>query len=136
MNQESNFADLVLSKFDPNRTFEVQVYYDRDGDCIEFITSNEDFFAERIDSLVTVYYGRESKQVIGSLIKGVHSIIQAILEKLPGFKIEVADNQVVLEHLFTARMWSSAGDEPAVLTYRKLRDVARETGAVAELCAV
>jgi hypothetical protein len=71
----NEFADLAMARVEPARPFETQVLYDPDGDCIEFLISNEGFFAERIDSLVTVYYGRESGEIVGSLIKGVRRII-------------------------------------------------------------
>lgn len=133
MQRETEFSELVMSKVIADGPFATQVVYDADGDCIEFLASNEGFYAERIDSLVTVYYGRESGDVIGSLIKGVRGIIAKLSETFPGFRIEIEDGRIKLEHLFTAKMWSSK-DQPAVLTYRKLRDVAERTGAEAELC--
>ncbi len=46
-------------------------YYDPDGDCIEFLARPEPFYVERVDDLVTVYYSQETREVIGSLLKGV-----------------------------------------------------------------
>jgi hypothetical protein len=106
--------------------FTPMAHYDADGDCVEFIATNETFRAERIDSLVTVYIGRESNEVVGSLIKGVSSFIKGAVERFPGFKIEIEHGRVKLEHLFTLRLWESDQDPDgtAVLVYRKLRDVA------------
>jgi hypothetical protein len=131
----NEFADLAMARVEPARPFETQVLYDPDGDCIEFLISNEGFFAERIDSLVTVYYGRESGEIVGSLIKGVRRIIASLSQKLPGFKIDVEDGRLRLEHLFTAQLWASPSAEPDVgVVYRKLRQAAERADAEADLC--
>ena len=59
-----------------------------------------------------------------------------MLQKMPGFRIEIHDGPISLQHIFLARMWSS-NFEPqgvATLTYRKLIDVSSETVAEGELC--
>jgi hypothetical protein len=115
--------------------------YDPDGDCIEFLAKPEPFYAERIDDLVTVYYSQETREVIGSLIKGASRFCSEILKRLPGFRIEVIDRDVRLEHIFLAKLWSSEHDpaDLATITYRKLIKVAEETGVKLEgadqLCA-
>jgi hypothetical protein len=139
MTTDDNFAALVLGKVDVNRPFETQIYYDSDGDCIEFLASNEPFYAERMDSLVTVYYSEETNEVIGSLIKRVKSFIREVIQKVPGFKIEVRDGHIRLEHIFTAKMWYFKDDENQeqfVKIYQTLRDKAEECNAQAELCSV
>jgi len=91
--------------------------------------------------LVTVYYSQETHEVIGSLIKGASKFCHEILKRLPGFRIEVVDRNVRLEHIFLAKLWSSAHDpaDLATITYRKLIQVAEETGVTLEgaehLCA-
>src|SRR5438128_9031297 len=70
--------------------------YDPDGDCIEFLAKPEPFYAERIDDLVTVYYSQETREVIGSLIKGASRFCSEILKRLPGFRIEVVDRNIRL----------------------------------------
>ncbi|NLF07990.1 MAG: hypothetical protein GX594_08425 [Pirellulaceae bacterium] len=133
---ENTFAQLVLDRATKGNHFRPQAYYDPDGDCIEFLAKNEPFYGERIDSLVTVYYSEKNHEVIGSLIKGVSSFIAEMTKKAPGFRIEVQDGRVRLEHIFTARLWHS--DQPprdeVILTYQKLRDVAEKTEAEAALC--
>lgn len=133
----TDFSEMVMDHAQAvsSEPFETQVYYDRDGDCIEFLTAPDDFYAERVDNLVTVYYSRESGEIIGSLIKGVSTTIKSILDRMPGFKIEIQDGRVRLEHLFAAQIW--ADDEnhssPKTITYQKLREAAEKTDAVAEL---
>jgi hypothetical protein len=108
--------------------------YDPDGDCIEFLASPEPFYAERIDDLVTVYYSQETREVIGSLIKGASRFCNDILKRLPGFRIEVIDRHVRLEHIFLAKLWSAEHDpaDLATVTYRKLIKAAEETGVTLE----
>ncbi|MBM4072467.1 MAG: hypothetical protein FJ271_26595 [Planctomycetes bacterium] len=108
--------------------------YDPDGDCIEFLAKPEPFFAERIDDLVTVYYSQETREVIGSLIKGASRFCDQLLQRLPGFRIEVIDQNVRLEHIFLAKLWSAEHDpgDLTTITYRKLIKVAEETGVELE----
>src|SRR5665213_284351 len=130
------YADAVTRMVSPAVDFVPTTTYDPDGDCIEFITKNDDFYAERIDELVTIYYSRESNEIIGSLIKGVRGFCKKILERCPGFKIEIHDGRVKLEHLFLAKMWSSdveLGDVKVVM-YRKLIEAAEEAKAEADMC--
>lgn len=138
MNVMSNaeFAEAVLRMAAPTEQFEPTTTYDPDGDCIEFIAQPDDFYAERIDDLVTVYYSRTSNEVIGSLIKGVSSFCEKMVEKFPGFMIEIRDGKVRLQHLFRARLWADQAADPKdvrVITYQKLIEVAEQADAEAEV---
>lgn len=139
--QETEFAELVLSKVEPNRELELpQVVHDPDGDCIEFLAVNEDFRAKRVNSLVTVYIGRESNEIVGSLIKGVNAVIKGILDDFPGFKVEIDGRRVRLQHIFTAKMWEAKYDDDkddgTIEVYAKLRQLAEAKNAEVELCEV
>jgi hypothetical protein len=59
-----------------------------------------------------------------------------MLEKMPGFRIEIHDGRVKLVHLFRARLWASQFDPQAMpaLVYRKLIEVAEEAEIEAEMC--
>ena|ERR1700722_7525813 len=129
------FAEFAKGLAKPTDKFEPAATYDPDGDCIEFIASPDSFYAERIDDLVTIYYSHETNQIIGSLLKGVSRFCESVLEKFPGFKIEIQDRRVRLEHLFLAKLWSAKdADNIPVLTYRKLIEIAEATKAEVELC--
>src|SRR5436190_23109222 len=119
-------AELARSAGPPQPT----AVYDADGDCIEFLSSPEPFYAERVDELVTVYYSQETNEIIGSLIKGASKFCNDILKRLPGFRLEVIDRNVRLEHIFLAKLWSTEHDSAglATITYRKLIQVAEELG--------
>ena len=130
------FAERVMGMAEPSEPFESQVTYNPDGDCIEFIASPDNFYAERVDGLVTVYYSERTGQVIGSLIKGVRSFCDRMLKTNPGFGIEIRDGKVRLKHLFLAHLWnmSEQAEDITVITYEKLGELADKVDATAELC--
>lgn len=125
------FAELVVSRVPAAHRFAALAHYDADGDCIEFIISPESFYAERIDTLVTVYRSQDTNEIVGSLIKGVRKFLQQVLRHSPGFRIEIREGRIKLTHLFTAKLWTEELDAKVVpgLIYQKLREKAEETGA-------
>lgn len=125
-----DFAAHLLKLAQEAPAFQPSATYDADGDCIEFLMAPDPFYAERIDDLVTVYYSQETKEIIGSLIKGV----QSFLKKHPGLKIEIQDGRVRLVHLFRASFWNKDDPQPMESrTYRKLIEAAEELNIEAEL---
>jgi hypothetical protein len=132
------FAAHIMKLAHDAPTFRPTTTYDSDGDCIEFLASPDLFYAERVDDLLTVYYSQETREIIGSQIKGVSRFCKEMLEKLPGLKIEVQDGPVTLQHIFLAKLWTSdpQPDKMAMRTYRKLIEVARKSDAKADLACV
>jgi hypothetical protein len=130
------FADRMLLLARPAEQFRPSATYDPDGDCIEFLAKPDPFYAERLDDLVTVYYSQTTKEVIGSLIKGVKSFHEHVLAKMPGFSIEIDDGKIKLVHIFRAQLWSTrvGSQEMLALTYKKLINVANEVEVEAEKC--
>jgi len=51
--------------------FESRPVYSRDGDFLTLFLKDEDYYAERIDDLLTVYYSTQSDELIGCKVKGV-----------------------------------------------------------------
>jgi hypothetical protein len=133
----SEYAAKVLELADTARPFRPTAYYDADGDCIEFLARPDNFHGERLDDLVTVYVSEETGEVIGSLLSGVTPLCRNLLERLPGFRIEIQQGKVKLVHIFLARLWSSDAAQGglATVTYQKLIDVAGQTGVEVELKA-
>lgn len=123
---DTELKRLIFEEPPPRVEFRPIATYSRQGDCIEFLISDESFRAERLDSLVTVYYGRESKDVVGSLIKGVSKFIRETLRRYPGFRIEIHGGRVKLSYLFTARLWDSEDNSEGTKTLIYLRDAAEE----------
>ena len=132
----SDFAKRMMLLARPAEQFEPTATYDPDGDCIEFLAKPDPFYAERVDDLVTVYYSQETNEVIGSLIQGVRSFCQKILQTMPGFRIEIGDGRVRLVHIFRARLWTWKTDpeDLATLTYEKLIQIAEDSDVEAEMC--
>jgi hypothetical protein len=112
-------------------SFTPSATYDPDGDCIEFMFAPDDFYAERIDDILTVYYSRVTGELIGSLVKN----ISAIKQKHPCvYAISVEDGKVQLRHLLVAAAGVLDLDQSQLLIYRKLVKAAEESHAEAELC--
>ena len=137
----SEFARRMTLLAHPAEQFNPIATYDPDGDCIEFLAKPDAFYAERIDDLVTVYYSQETDEVVGSLIKGVSKFCRETLSQMPGFRIEIQDGPISLQHIFLARMWSAhiSPEDLATLTYRKLVEVSKGAfveGAEDGLCVV
>lgn len=130
------FAKRMMLMARPAEQFRPTATYDLDGDCIEFLAKPDPFYGERVDDLLTVYYSQETGEVVGSLLKGVARFCQQMLEKMPGFRIEIDDGRVQLVHIFRARLWSSQLDPQAMpaLVYRKLIEVADAAEVEADLC--
>jgi hypothetical protein len=130
----ADFAAHLLKLAQDAPAFQPTAVYDADGDCIEFLSRPDPFYAERVDDLVTVYRSQDNGEIIGSLIKGVHPL----LEKHPGLRIEVQDGRVRLVHLIRARLWTSNLDPMDILsvTYRKLIEVAEESNVETELTPI
>jgi len=138
LTSNTDFAKRMMLLAKPAEEFRPTTTYDADGDCIEFLAKPDPFYGERVDDLVTVYYSQETGEVVGSLLKGVSGFCKSILERMPGFKIEINDGRVKLEHIFLARLWFAERDpqELVTLTYRKLIEVAEKAEAKVELCSI
>lgn len=118
------FAKRVRDITDGVQCAGASAYYDPDGDCIEFLARAEEFWAERIDDLVTVYYSEQRGEVIGSLIKGVSRFIK----EHPNLAIFVEAGRVRLSHLFLAGLLCDQPNQQdlEVVTYKKKQQVYKE----------
>ncbi len=134
----SEFGEYMQKLATKAPPFAPTAVYDPDGDCIEFLASPEVFRAERLDDLVTVYYGQETGKIVGSLIKGVRRFRRQTLKKIPGFVIEIEDGPVKLVHIFLAKLWTTKPEAGKLVgvTYKKLIEIAQSVDVKAELSAV
>ena len=126
---------LLALAVSPPEAFSAEAHYSESGDCVEFIASPEPFYGERIDSLVTVYYGQQTGDIVGALVKGYRAKIIPWLKQKPGVKIELVDGQLKLGVLFHARQLE-AGDKIIAQRYQKLRQVAERTDVCVDMCPV
>jgi len=136
MNTLSNeeFAKEIMKLANETPSHGPIAYYDQDGDCIEFLSTPGNFYAERIDDLITVYYDEKTDEIIGSLVKDVSQFIK----KNPRFAILVESGRVRLAHLFIAGLGSQT-QEPndiVIQTYKKLLEQAEETSVEAGFAVI
>ena len=131
----AEFAKRMILLAKPAEQFRPTATYDADGDCIEFLSKPDSFYAERVDDLVTVYYSQETGEIVGSLVKGIGRFCRDFSKSNPGFKIVIEGGHVKMEHIFLARLWSSTQDRHTLqtLTYEKLIEVSGETEVEGEL---
>ncbi len=59
----------------PAKGFTPKPYYSTVGDCIIYYATNEDCYARRLNSLLTVFLSMETNKVIGCKVKGVKRVI-------------------------------------------------------------
>ena len=131
------FTESMLELSQEPIDFVPDAYYNKAGDCIEFLAKPDPFYCERINDQVTVYYSQISKDVIGAQIKDIKKLKAEILSKMPGFAIEIRDGKVKLSMLFLASLWSADWQDNEtcyVQVYEKLRQYAEENNAEAEFC--
>jgi hypothetical protein len=104
-------------------------------ETFEFFAANDSFYAQSIDDLVTVYYSQATDAVVGIRLKKAKIFFQRFLKNAPGFKSEIRDHRIKVEHLFTAKIWAEGETPPdaRVLTYRQLRDVAQANNVEADI---
>ncbi len=132
------FAKAVMSLGTPQDEFAPSATYIPEGDCLECIFAPDDYYAERIDGLVTAYYSRETGRIVGSLIKGFDAFCRQTLREVPGFAIVIEDGTVTLEHVFLAHVFALSGKYDQILArkYQKLIEVAGQTDLKVTLTCV
>ena len=81
-----------LERYLSDDPFSPSDYYDSDGDCFERLQENVPFVQEHIDKWVTVYRDRETKRLVGYIIKDVSMLIEKCgLSRTPTEDDEVAE---------------------------------------------
>ena len=136
------FGKVVMDLASPERPFVPKAIYDADGDFIEFVVKTDDFYAERIDDLLTVYRSEETDELVGSYIKSVSSFCKAIVKQSPLFAVIVEHPPIRLSHLFMARLLHFPPDSDQLqvvgAVYKELIEEAEEKKAEidTQLCGV
>jgi len=106
---KDEFAEIILSMPAPEGPFQPTATYDPDGDCIEFIIKDDDFYAHRMDDLVTVYYSEKDNQLVGAFVKSIKSFCKKFMQRSPYFAVVVEKPPVRLSCLFVARLMELEG---------------------------
>jgi hypothetical protein len=103
------FAKSVLSTPSPEEPFQPTATYDPDGDCIEYLIKPDNFYAHRVDELLTVYRSENTNELVGSFIKSVKSFWKKLILQSPAFGVIVQEGPVLLSHFFVARLLQLPG---------------------------
>ena len=137
---DDKFAQELLDSVPDNPKTGPRAYFIEEGDCIEFLFSDESYHAVRLDSLLTVYYGYDSGELVGSLIKGVSKFIKSNIKAHPALVIDFEDGNVSLSHLFYLGILNekdiSEDNQPRILSYKRLRDEAAKSNVSVKMDAV
>jgi len=121
-------AKRLLADVEKNGVFEPFAEYEPDGDCYECFFSDEPFKAVRLDKWVTVYHGRESNDIVGSMIKNVHQLTA----EFPGLDIDIEGGQVLLSHMLRGPAYTNR-DPVKRKVYKAVIKRLDESGLSAEL---
>lgn len=134
---EDTFGQMILGAAEAASAVTPRSYYNEDGDCIEIRLAEESYYAERADGLLTLFIGRNSGKVVGAVIKEVRKLVHSAIEKAPGFRVEIMDDDgCKVEHILSLVLWGSSGspqDECTVKKYKYLRDAAEQGGLTVDL---
>ena len=86
-------------------SFRAEPFYNPYGDCIDYQTVDDDFYGDRLNSLITVYRSFADRRVIGFLIKGVRRILHSIDCNIMAITTtEEANGSISLIEIVTAAM--------------------------------
>ena len=128
MSEGRGIIKNALKDFGPIPPFKPHAYYDEGGDCIEFIRSNDPFFARRLDNWVTVYHSEKTGEVTGGLIKSIAGLVK----KYPAIGFQIKGRLVRVACVLRAPSYQV--DAPVVYKkYESVIELAEEEGFVAEL---
>ncbi len=102
----------------------------RDGDFLTYYFRDADYYAERVDEVLTVYLDPENHDLVGFKLKGVVHL----LKTLGDFSLEVrdGDGKLMLGMLFLARIaaTSKPADEDMKRAWDYYHELARKTQSV------
>ncbi|MDR2438022.1 MAG: hypothetical protein LBE12_01455 [Planctomycetaceae bacterium] len=84
------------------KPFSPFVFYNKDGDSLEFYISSNDFYSERIDDYLTLLLDMDSDVMAGFIIKNIKQICEKVSASQSAWEFVVNDGNVKLHTLITA----------------------------------
>jgi len=102
--------------------------YDEDSDSFEFISSGADYYAERLDSVVTLYRSEETGEIVGVFLEGLGKMVRQVVQKAPGFLAEIESAKVPLTSLIAVAIWVSIIQPALAGKYKKVRELLEKHG--------
>ena len=127
--ENERFVDSVIQELGEPPRFSTMAEYNEDGDCLEFLVSNEPYYAERLDGWVTVYRSEKTHHIVGGMIK---SVMCHLLQKFPGLRLEIKGSPVKVTCLLRAASWQ-VGDDEIHRVYTTAIDEVEKHDLMAEL---
>lgn len=127
------FENLVLNAA-CEKTPEFFCEYDPDGDCLEIVFVPDGHVAKRLDPSLTVYYSRDTGEMVGALLKGVRKLLAKAMEINPGLRHDLGGGESTkVEKVLTAGLWLyEDGKDDAVRVYKEMRDFAARRSLTAD----
>jgi hypothetical protein len=105
-----DFARNVLARAGQQAAAQ-SVYYSPEADTLEFVVKpGLEYYAKRIDDLVTIYYSDSTEESVGVLLTGLRRLLHKYTRHLPGLEVEVANGRVKVEHLLLIYLWVGSED--------------------------
>jgi hypothetical protein len=108
----ADLREYVLAN-KPEGEFHPEPYYSRIGDFLEYHFRNDDFYAERLDDILTVYRAMQDGDFVGFKLKSVRHLLQTLGDL--GLEVKDNDGNLMLSMLIMAGTMEI--DNPAVLQY-------------------
>lgn len=110
----------TLTKFMTEQTFNgfrSQPYYSREGDFLTYYFTNTDFFAERVDDVLTIYRSMSDSKTVGFKMKGVRKLVK----KLGDLGVLVSDDKGIRLGLLIIAGLAETDNPTATEFYRRVQ---------------
>ncbi len=122
--------ELVARLFEitgePTGHFKPFAFHNKEGDCIEFFVSQDDYFSDRVDDYLTLYRDMDTERIVGFVIKNVKRITDRLSKQKSAMAFVIDDGKANLRCLFTALFANEnpdADQEKRALIVREYRNV-------------
>lgn len=104
-------------------SYNAEPWYNAAGDCIEFHFKPDEFFADRVDSVITLYRSIAKDDIVGLQLKG----IAALHQMLGDFSFQFQSKNASLGILILGAYYSGKNSRYADAERRRLYDDLRES---------
>lgn len=124
MAQVAQITDFIRNLKPSSQPFKPYAYYGEEEDALKVHFSDEQDYAKRLNSRVTVYLSMETDEIVGVQIKNVCHV----LEDIGSYDIAIKHGKLELQMLFIALRGEIIEREEDREFFRKLGTKASEAG--------
>ena len=112
-----DFLKELISKFGKgeklgSRKDELHIWYNEDGDCVQFQSDQVAIIRQRIDEYLTVYRSAESNEIIGFQLKDIKALINKY--ECDIFAVKAAVKNKVLISITTLLLKAFSKQSPTI----------------------